>query len=77
MDSPSLGCAGLAFGITHEELSCKGIKGRAGVIVAGWESKEAHMAFREMEWFKELFGLLEGEAKSIETLHVDLKRPVE
>lgn len=34
------------------------VKGKAVVLVIGWESRDAHMAFRETETFKESIGLL-------------------
>ncbi|KAM0716103.1 hypothetical protein Q7P37_008617 [Cladosporium fusiforme] len=60
----------VAYGITHEVVEYKGVKGKAAVIAVGWESKEAHMDFRETASFKENIGLLRGDSKAIEMHHV-------
>jgi hypothetical protein len=49
-----------AYGITHEVVEREGVKGKAAVIAIGWTSREAHMAFRETETFRENIGLLRG-----------------
>ena len=61
-----------AYGITHEVVEREGVKGKAAVIAIGWTSKEAHMAFRGTQTFRENIGLLRGEAKGIEMHHVVL-----
>lgn len=66
----SAGYLGGAYGITHEVVEYQGVKGKAAVLAVGWTSKEAHMAFRGTETFKENIGLLRGEAKAIEMHHV-------
>jgi quinol monooxygenase YgiN len=66
-----------AFGITHEEVEYKGVKGKAAVIAIGWTSKEAHMSFRETQTFKENIGLLRGDAKAIEMHHVVMMQALE
>jgi len=59
-----------AYGVTHEVVEYDGVKGKAAVIAIGWTTKEAHMAFRETQTFRENIGLLRGEAKKIEMHHV-------
>ncbi|CAG8959812.1 hypothetical protein HYFRA_00001720 [Hymenoscyphus fraxineus] len=51
----------------HEDGS---VKGRAVVLVIGWESKEAHMQFRETEVFKGNIGLLREGVGGVEMFHV-------
>jgi quinol monooxygenase YgiN len=76
-EASGAGYLGVAYGISHEEVEYKGIKGKAAVIAVGWTSKEAHMAFRESETFRENIGLLRGEAKAIEMHHVVMMRALE
>lgn len=64
------GFRGMVYGVSHEEIEYKGVKGKAGAVAIGWESKEGHMAFREKATFKENIGLLRGDAKAIEMHHV-------
>ena len=71
------GFVGAAYGVTHEEVEYKGVKGKAAVVVIGWESVEAHMSFRETQTFKENIGLLRGEAKAIEMHHVVMMEALE
>ncbi|KAL1723819.1 hypothetical protein EV715DRAFT_245353 [Schizophyllum commune] len=60
-----------AAGITYEELEYEGVKGKAVVLVAGWESVEAHAAFKETAAYKENAGVLRSSAKKSEVYHVD------
>lgn len=76
-EASQVGYLGLAYGVTHEEIEYKGVKGKAAVIAVGWTSKEAHMAFRETQTFKENTGLLRGEAKAIEMHHVVMMQALE
>lgn len=76
-EASSAGYTGTAYGITHEEVEYKGVKGKAGVVIIGWKSKEAHMEFRETQTFKENIGLLRGEAKAIEMHHVVMMQGLE
>lgn len=76
-DAAAAGYLGAAYGITHEEVEYKGVKGKAAVLAIGWTSKEAHMAFRETQTFKENIGLLRGEAKAIEMHHVVMMQALE
>jgi heme-degrading monooxygenase HmoA len=76
-EATAAGYLGGAYGITHEEVEYKGVKGKAAVIAIGWTSKEAHMNFRETQTFKENIGLLRGEAKAIEMHHVVMMQALE
>jgi len=76
-EAKAAGYLGAAYGITHEEVEYKGVKGKAAVIAIGWTSKEAHMEFRETQTFKENIGLLRGEAKAIEMHHVVMMQALE
>ena len=74
----SSGFVGLAYGITHEEISSReDDKGKAGVVMVGWKSEEARAAFRETQTFQEVFGLSKGEAKAIEVLPVTFGQGVD
>lgn len=64
------GYLGLAWGTTHEEVERDGVKGKAAVVAIGWQSYEAHMAFRGREDFKEKIGLLRSSSKAVEMHHV-------
>lgn len=70
------GFLGMAWGTTHEEVERDGVKGKAAVVVIGWQSYDAHMAFRAREDFKEKIGLLRGNSKAIEMHHVQLMQAV-
>lgn len=70
------GFVDIAYGITHEVVEYQGVKGKAAVIAVGWESKEAHLAFRDTDSFKENIGLLRGGSKAIEMHHVALMEAV-
>ena len=76
-EAKAAGYLGAAYGITHEEVEYRGVKGKAAVIAIGWTSKEAHMEFRETQTFKENIGLLRGEAKAIEMHHVVMMQALE
>ena len=54
-----------AVGITHETLEKEGVKGKAAVLLIGWQSREAHMAFRETQSFKDNIHLLRSTSKKI------------
>ncbi|KAI9053686.1 hypothetical protein LZ554_002639 [Drepanopeziza brunnea f. sp. 'monogermtubi'] len=47
-----------------------GDKGKAVVLLIGWDSVEAHTKFRETEGFQKNIGLLEDGAKGAEVVHV-------
>ena len=64
------GCAG---GWSIEDVQREDVEGgKARVFLAalGWDSVEAHMAFRETPKFKEIIPLLRSGAKAIEVHHV-------
>ncbi|KAK0104159.1 hypothetical protein ONS96_005253 [Cadophora gregata f. sp. sojae] len=46
------------------------VKGKATVLLIGWESKEAHMKFRETETFEKNIGLLREGMGGTELFHV-------
>ena len=64
------GYLGSAWGTTYEEVEREGVKGKAAVVVIGWQSYEKHMAFRAREDFREKIGMLRGGSKAIEMHHV-------
>ncbi|GAB7351373.1 hypothetical protein MBLNU459_g2055t1 [Dothideomycetes sp. NU459] len=55
--------------VEHDKLGA-GNKGKALVLVVGWQSKDAHMAYRETEHFKNNVALLRDGPKHIEMHHV-------
>ncbi|KAK3067256.1 hypothetical protein LTR53_015975 [Teratosphaeriaceae sp. CCFEE 6253] len=70
------GFLGSAVGITHETLEKEGVKGKAAVLAVGWQSKEAHMAFRDTQEFKDNIHLLRGTSKKITMWHVQFMESV-
>ncbi|QSZ29213.1 hypothetical protein DSL72_003724 [Monilinia vaccinii-corymbosi] len=48
-------------------------KGRAMVLVVGWESKEVHMAFRETQDFLDNIGVLRKETSGQKMYHIAFK----
>jgi hypothetical protein len=48
-------------------------KGKAIVVLIGWESKEKHMAFRETQTFKDNIPLLREGVAAAEVFHVEFK----
>lgn len=59
--------------VKHSEQGEEGASEKGGKAVAGflgWGSKEAHLAFRETELFKENIGLLRGNNRGAEVFHV-------
>jgi heme-degrading monooxygenase HmoA len=60
--------------VRHNDVGKEGVKqGSAVVGLLGWDSKEAHMAFRETELFKENVHLLREKNGGIELGHVPFK----
>ncbi|TKA71980.1 hypothetical protein B0A55_06992 [Friedmanniomyces simplex] len=59
------GYLGYAIGITHETVEKEDVKGKAAVVTIGWQTKEAHMAFRETQAFKDNIHLLRSESKKV------------
>jgi len=71
------GCHGCAGGWSIEEVTHKGLgkegeegKGRLFFAAIGWDSVEAHMAFRETPAFNEIIPLVVGGPKAFEVNHV-------
>lgn len=69
-DQKPEGYLGWAGGVTYEELEKEGVKGKAGVLTIGWQSVDAHMAFRETQMFKDNIHLLRSNSKKIVMQHV-------
>jgi hypothetical protein len=67
---------GVAYGITHEEVSRDGVKGKAGVVLMGWESEAARDALPVTRAFEEWLGL-KGEAEVVDVVQVAFGRSVE
>lgn len=68
------GCAGVAKGwsvedVEHEKLDDG--KGKACLLAVGWQSVEAHMAYRETEGFKGAIGPLREGPVAVEMRHVE------
>jgi heme-degrading monooxygenase HmoA len=57
------GYLGHAVGVTHEVVEHEGVKGKAAVLAVGWQSKDAHMAYRETQSFKDNIHLLRSTMK--------------
>ncbi|KAK5693508.1 hypothetical protein LTR97_010077 [Elasticomyces elasticus] len=64
------GYLGYTIGITHETLEKEDVKGKAAVLTIGWQSREAHMAFRETQAYKDNIHLLRSNSKKITMWHV-------
>ena len=57
--------------VRHKDVGKEGVKeGSAVVAMLGWDSKEAHLAFRETELFKENIWLLREKTGGAEVGHV-------
>ncbi|PVH89440.1 hypothetical protein DL98DRAFT_508503 [Cadophora sp. DSE1049] len=67
-------CYGGAWGDSVEmdvgKHSDGSVKGKATVLLIGWESKEAHMKFRETEVFEKNIGHLREGMGGVEMFHV-------
>jgi len=60
--------------VKHAEQGVDGAKaGKAAVLLIGWESKEAHLRFREKEVFKKHIYLLREKTTGAEVFHVAAK----
>lgn len=71
------GYLGSALGITHEDdVEREGAKGKAAVLVIGWQSVEAHMAFRETTTFKDNIHLLRNGVQKAEMHHTQFMNVV-
>ncbi|KAG4426563.1 hypothetical protein IFR04_000445 [Cadophora malorum] len=67
-------CYGSAWGDSVEtdvgKHSDGSVKGKATVLLIGWESKEAHMRFRESDVFEKNIGLLREGMGGVEMFHI-------
>jgi len=71
------GFLGFAAGITHEEIEKDGVKGKGAVVLGGWQSLEAHKAFRETKAFKDVVGTLRSTSKGPPSVwHVQFMKSV-
>ncbi|KAK5734568.1 hypothetical protein LTR17_008789 [Elasticomyces elasticus] len=70
------GYLGYAAGFTHEEIEREGTKGTGAVVLIGWQSIEAHHAFRETKAFKDNIGTLASTAKNRTVWHVQFMQSV-
>ncbi|KAK5690373.1 hypothetical protein LTR97_012241 [Elasticomyces elasticus] len=70
------GYLGYAAGFTHEEIEKEGTKGTGAVVLIGWQSIEAHHAFRETKAFKDNIGTLASTAKNRTVWHVQFMQSV-
>jgi heme-degrading monooxygenase HmoA len=66
----SSGYKGASFGFVKEEVEVDGVKGPAAVLAIGWESIDAHLAFRETQTFKDNIHHLRTGVKASSIHHV-------
>lgn len=61
--------------IEHASLAAAGAKGKGKVwlLVVGWDSIDAHMAYRQTDAFRETIGGLRAKASGVEMHHVVFK----
>lgn len=65
----------VAPGITRETISKMGIVGKSAVLLAGWESIEAHTEVQKSQLFGELRHLIgNGTTRPPNVCHVHFKR---
>ncbi|KAL8688870.1 MAG: hypothetical protein Q9218_005324 [Villophora microphyllina] len=71
LEKKAEGYTGFAGGWVVEELEHKEIEGKAKVwhSCIGWQSVDAHMAFRETQEFKDNVHLMRPESKKATTMH--------
>lgn len=76
-ESGTNGFLGIATAWSIEDVEHEGFgEGKTGkslLLAIGWESIDAHMAFRETDVFKDNIGLLRGEPKGVEVHHTTLQ----
>lgn len=65
------GFKGWAGGWVLEDVKYKEKKGKAYVGLVGWESVEAHMAFRETQAFKDNINVLREDPLGIDVHHTE------
>lgn len=66
---PGEGLHAAVAGVTYEELEYEGVKGKVVILVVGWQSVDAHKAFKETQTFKDIIGPLRSSAKTYEAHH--------
>lgn len=64
------GLKGITSGWAVEDLEYQGEKGKAFVAAFGWDTVDAHMAYRETDAFKESITNLREKARGVEMHHV-------
>ncbi|KAK3111519.1 hypothetical protein LTR53_013152 [Teratosphaeriaceae sp. CCFEE 6253] len=69
------GYLGYAVGISHETVEKEGVRGKAAVLVVGWQSVEAHMALRHQPSFMETVKTLRSSSKVNGMVHVRFRVP--
>lgn len=62
-----------AVGVTHEEVEQDDVKGNAVVLMVGWESIEAHEAFRDSQTYHEYMPKLMQGVEKVHVHHVALR----
>lgn len=61
----------IAAGITHEEVEYEGVRGRAAVLVLGWESLEKHTVdFVGSAVYRDTIPAVRSESRAVEMRHV-------
>lgn len=68
-DQSGMNFHGYATGPTHEVMEKDGVKGKAGVLIIGWDSVEQHMEFRKLEVFQKNSQMMRQSAPAIEVHH--------
>lgn len=69
------GYKGAAYGFTQEEVEhVAGKKGKAAVLVIGWDTVDSHLQFRETEVFKEHIGSLRNGIVGADMVHVNFMK---
>lgn len=63
-----------AVGQTHEEVEYEDVKGNAVVLLVGWESIEAHQAFRDCRTYHEYMPKLRDGMEKLHVHHVALRK---
>lgn len=71
LENKAEGCTGFAGGWVIEELEHEEVEGKAKVwhSCIGWQSFDAHMAFRETRDFKDNVHLMRPESRKATTMH--------
>lgn len=72
-EEEDFGLLASAAGVTHEEVDLEGIKGKAVVFIAGWRSREAHMAFKDTATYRLHMPKLVHLVEKVEACHVSFR----